>query len=90
MAKSEESMKKMMKKTGRYFKRKDLQLNVEKSKILCFRKGSRRKKIEWKWEVELIEEVKEFKYLGYVLQKNEGNDGLVRDIKKKVNVIRKI
>jgi len=36
----------------------------------------------------VIEEVSEFKYLGYVLKKN--GEGQIREMKKRVIVIRKI
>jgi len=31
--------------------------------------------------------VSEFKYLGYVLKKNEGDDGQIRELKKKDNIV---
>jgi len=46
LAKYEESMKEIMRRLERYLRDKNLQLNVEKSKMLCFRKeGGRRRKI---------------------------------------------
>lgn len=48
-------------------------LNSEKSKIMVFENGKgRAKKKEWKWRAEDIKEVKEIKYLGYIIQKNDG------------------
>lgn len=45
IAEDEESLKRMLKKLERYLKRKGLDLNVDKMKIMCFRKaGGRRKK----------------------------------------------
>lgn len=41
-------------------------VNVKKSKILRFKGGGRRKKISWKWKDKMIEEMKEYKYLGCV------------------------
>jgi len=38
------------------------------------------------WKGKRIEEVSEFKYLGYVLKKNGGNDGQIRELKKKGNI----
>lgn len=56
--------------------------------MICFRKGGgRRKTIDWKWEGESIEEVAEFKYLGYVLKRNGEDDGQIRELRKKANVI---
>lgn len=47
IAKSEEGMKEMMKRMERYLRKKKLQLNTEKSKMICFKKGGgRRKKVE--------------------------------------------
>lgn len=34
-----------------------------------------------------IEEISEFKYFGYVLNKNGGNQGQVRNLKRKANII---
>jgi len=34
-----------------------------------------------------IEEVSEFKCLDYVLKKNRGNDGQIRELKKKGNIV---
>lgn len=44
---------------------------MEKSKIVCFRRGGgRRKKMEWNWDGQKTKEVNEFKYLEYVVKKN--------------------
>jgi len=47
LAKNEESMKETMKRLEKYLRNKNLQLNAEKSKMLCFRKGGRSKRIKW-------------------------------------------
>lgn len=45
-------------------------VNVEKSKILKFSKGGRkRNKVSSRWEGKTIEEVKKYKYLRYVSKK---------------------
>lgn len=91
LAKNEEGMKEMMKRMERYLKRKKLQLNTEKSKIVEFRKGGgRRKETVWKWEGKKIEEVKEIKYLGYMLQRNGRNEGQIRELKRKANIVMRI
>lgn len=60
----------MLKRMEKYLKRKKL-LNTEKSKMVCFRGGRRRrKKTEWNWEDQKIKEMNEFKYLEYVVKKN--------------------
>lgn len=87
MAKSEEGMKEMLKRMERYLKLKKLQLNIEKSKIICFEKRGRRRKIKWKWEGKEIEEVAEVKYFGVVLKKNGKEESQVKELRKKANVV---
>jgi len=48
----------------------------------------RRKKREWKWEEEDIE-VKEIKYLRYILQKNGGAENHMKDRLKKATIAMK-
>jgi hypothetical protein len=68
LAREEKGMKEMLGSMEKYMRRKKLTVNVEKSKMMVFRKGGGRRKInEWRWEKDKIEEVKEFKYLGYVM-----------------------
>ena len=45
---------------------KELNINVQKSKILKFGKGSPKKMNPFKMQGEILEEVKEFKYLGII------------------------
>jgi len=48
LAKNEEIMKEIMRRLGRYLRDKNLQLNAEKSKMMCFRKGrGRRRRVKW-------------------------------------------
>lgn len=56
--------------------------------MVCFRKGGgRRRKTDWEWEGQKIEEVKTFKYLGYVVKKNGGQEGQIKELMKKGNVV---
>lgn len=65
VAEDEEGMKAMIARLERYLDEKRLEVNVEKTKILIFKKeGGKRKKISWRWKNKVIEEVKEMKYLG--------------------------
>lgn len=43
--------------------------------FLFRKKKERKRKMEWWWRRERIEKVREFKYLGYVFQKNGGEGG---------------
>ena len=65
IAESREEMHTILKRIEIYFSRKDMELNVEKSKMLVFRKGGRKEKNVWRWEGKEIEEVRTYKYLGY-------------------------
>jgi len=80
MADKEEEMRSMIERLDKYLEGKGLELNVGKTKIIRFRKGGgRRKRKEWRWKGKVIEEVREFKYLGYVLQTNGGQEAQVKD-----------
>jgi len=51
LVKNEESMKEIMKRLERYLRNKNLQLNAEKSEMLCFRKGGgRKRRVKWIWK----------------------------------------
>jgi len=72
-----------MRRMERYLKRKGLSLNTEKLKIISFKKGERRRKLtEWKRRETVIEEVAEIRYLGYMVIRNGGDEGQIKDIKK--------
>lgn len=59
-------------------------MNAEKSKALIFKRGrSQKRREEWKWGEEKIEEVKDFKYLGYHFQENRGSETHIRERVKK-------
>lgn len=66
-----------MERLEEYLEGKNLNLNTEK--IVRFRKGGgRMDRRDWRWKRRKIEEAKEFKYLGYILQRNGGQEALVR------------
>ncbi|XP_046145525.1 uncharacterized protein LOC123988820 [Osmia bicornis bicornis] len=74
----------------RYFERRELMLNAGKSKIIIFKKGRSQKKKEiWKWGEEELEEVKDFKYLGYHFQKNGRTEMHWRETAKKAMIVMK-
>jgi len=80
LAEEEEGMRAMMARLEGYIKGKGLEVNREKTKIMRFRRrGGRKKKVGWYWEGKRVEEVSTFKYLGYVFQRNGGQEGQVRD-----------
>ena len=78
----------MIRRLERYLEGKNLEVNVGKTKVVRFRKGGGREgKVEWKWKGKEIEEVKEFKYLGYVFKKNGGQKHTSGDRVKKAGVV---
>lgn len=80
LAEEEGDMRAMMARLERYVRGKGLEVNVGKSKIMRFKRGGgRKKKIRWRWEGKEIEEVREFKYLGYVFQSNGGQESQIKD-----------
>lgn len=80
LAEDEGGMKSMVERLERYLDRKGLELNVEKTKIVRFRKGGGRLgKVSWRWKGKKIEEVGEYRYLGYKLQRNGSQEGQVRE-----------
>lgn len=92
LAKSEEGMAHMLGKLESYLDGKRLEINVEKTKVMRFRKGrGRLKKANWSWKGKSIEEVKEFTYLGYKVKTNGGQEAQVKErIKKAGAVIRQV
>jgi len=73
VAKSEQELKSMMRRLKKYIDKKRLILSPEKSKVMVFERGrGKLRKREWKWEEEEVKEVKEIRYLGYIMQKNRG------------------
>lgn len=85
LAENKEEMRNMIERLERYLERKGLELNMEKTKIM--RKGNGRLgKRNWKWKGKKIEEVKEFIYLGYVMQSNGDQKAQVRDNVRKAAV----
>lgn len=55
-----------------------MEVNVNKTKIVRFRKSGRRlTKREWKWKGKAVEEMKEYRYLRYVLRKNGNQEAHV-------------
>lgn len=79
MAKEEEHKKSIIDRLEGYLDNKNLILNAGKTKIIRFRKrGGRESKRSWRWKGKKIEKVREFNYLGYVMQKNDGQEAQIR------------
>lgn len=87
LAEEEDEMRSMIGKLE-YIERKGLELNVGKMKIMRFKKvGGRMKKREWRWRGKRLEEIKEFRYLGYTLQRNGGQEAHIKERIKRAAAI---
>ncbi|XP_046142799.1 uncharacterized protein LOC123988066 [Osmia bicornis bicornis] len=88
LAEEEGEMRAMMESLERYLDEKRLELNQEKSKIMRFRKEAGRwRKANWWWKGKKIEEVGQFKYLGYVFKRNGGSEAQIKDRMIKAGVV---
>lgn len=89
LVEKEEEMRSMLGRFEKYLEGKRLKLNINKTKILRFKRERRRlERRNWRWKEKAIKEVKEYKYLGYMMQKNSGQEVQVRDrIKKAAKII---
>lgn len=89
LAEEEDSMKSMLERLDQYMDKKGLEINVEKTKVLRFRKGGDRwRKVSWSWKGKRIEEIGEYKYLGYRVQRNGSQESHVEErVKKAASVM---
>ncbi|XP_011865993.1 PREDICTED: putative golgin subfamily A member 6-like protein 6 [Vollenhovia emeryi] len=71
---------------------KGLEVNVEKTKVMRCRKGGGRwKNVTWKWKGKKLEEVKKYKYLGYVMMANgKCKEHLKERVRKGTAVMREV
>lgn len=76
LAENEEEMRNMMERLEVYLDRKRMELNMEKTKIVRFRKGGGREvKRDWRWKGKRLEEVKEIKIFGLRITKEWSTGG---------------
>ena len=85
VANNETGLREVMRKFNSFIEKIGLELNVEKTKIMEFRKNAkrRRKNVEFKWKGSKIEIVKEVTYLGYRMQTDNGEQKHIENITKK-------
>jgi Leu/Phe-tRNA-protein transferase len=76
----------MRRSLGKYVRKKKLEVNVEKTKMMVFNKRKRKsEENEWKWEGRKIERVSEFKYLGHTFYERAMDKAHMREIVRKAN-----
>lgn len=64
----------------RFCKDRDLKFNAEKTNILIFNRKKKEKMEKWKWGKEMIEEMQNFKYLGFTFNKNGGYKEHIKEL----------
>lgn len=69
LAKNRVALLDMLGALRRVLKERGLSLNTEKTKVIVFNKHGKERKEKWIWEGREIEEVKYFKYLGYIFNR---------------------
>ena len=83
LAENREALLDMCDSLKKFIKVRKLILSIEKTKVLVFNKGKNRKKDIWKWGRDEIEEVKVFKYLGFIFNYEGNYKDHIRDLKKR-------
>lgn len=72
LANNRDAMQDMMSVFRRFLKDIKLELSADKTKMIVVNRKRKERKEKWQWGGKEIEEVQEFKYLGFVLS-NKGN-----------------
>lgn len=80
LVKNREALLGMMEAFKSFCKDRGLILNTEKTKLLIFNK---KEKEAWRWGGREIEEVKCFKYLGFVFNRNDDYAEHIRELRRK-------
>lgn len=83
LVKNREALIEMMAIFKKFCKDRDLILNTEKTKVVVFNRKRKEKMERWKWGKEMIEEVQNFKYLGFTFNKNGDYSDHIRDLMRK-------
>ena len=79
-----------MKRLEHFLDRRKLNLNVENSKAMVFKKGGgKEKNTSRNWKGKRIEEVKEMLYLGKRVQRNGDLTNHIKERIKRANVVMK-
>jgi hypothetical protein len=81
-------MKEMMKNLGNHVRKKKLEVNVEKKKMMVFNKRmGKSEENEWDGEGRKMEQVNEFKYSGYTFNERTTDKAHITEIVRKANQI---
>lgn len=88
LAEEEDDIRAMVARLERYVRKKGLEVNARRSKIMKFKRDGERKKVRWRWERREVKEIRQYRYLGYIFQSNGGQEKQVRNrVKREVAVM---
>lgn len=83
VGKNREALLDMMSTFKRFLGNRKLTLCAEKTKIMVFNRGRKESKETWKWGKERIEEVQEFKYLGFTFNRKGSYGDHIKELYRK-------
>ena len=87
VADGEDGLRDMIRRFKKYLEEKKLEISTEKSKVMVFKnKGGREKERFWWWGKDRLEEVKKYKYLGYMMTRNGEDKEHIRERIRKARV----
>lgn len=91
LAKNRVALLDMMETLKKFLNSRRMILSTDKTKILVFNRGRNGKKEKWWWNKNEIEEVNNFKYLGFNFNSEGNHKDHITELKKKGNIaIRKV
>lgn len=90
LANNREAMVDVLGTLRKYLKERDLILSAEETKIIVISKNGKKKDRKWEWEGKEIEEVKTFKYLGFVFNSRGTYKDHMKELSKKGRVAAKL
>lgn len=67
----------------KFLKRRRLELNTDKTKVVVFHKSRRERNEGWKWKRRNMEEVRTFKHLGFTLNRKDDYTDHIRKARRK-------
>lgn len=83
IANNREPMQDMMGTLKKFVKKRNLELSVNKTKMLVFNRKRNEKYEKWLWGGKIIEEVQEFIYLGFMINNKDNYKEHIKKMRRK-------